>query len=231
MASRLGDIEALLERARKDLAKIENDYGESLSAKQIDPALRIDIKNLCGNLRSVLDYLARDIREAYCQSADPKARFYFPILPDRQQFEAQVDKWFPDLRAAAPDVWASLEGVQPYQIDFDWIAQFNRVNNDNKHKQLVEQTRAERHEVRVTTQGGGRVSWSPRNVRFGSGVSIGGVPVDPTTQMPVPDSSQRVQRITWVDFQFEGIGVSALGLLRRAVEGIREINQRLQKHL
>lgn len=42
---------------------------------------------LCENLRSILDYIAHDVREALCASADPKARFYFPILPSRQEFE------------------------------------------------------------------------------------------------------------------------------------------------
>ncbi len=231
MAKRREDIDALLARSSEDLAKIESGYEASLAGKQIAPALRIDIKNLCENLRSVLDYLACDIREAFCPKADPNARFYFPILPDRPQFESRVDGWFPELKAAAPDVWRQVEAVQPYHAEFHWLGEINRVNNENKHGQLVEQTRTEAQEVRVTTQGGGQVSWNPANVRFGSGVSIGGVPVDPRTQMPVPHPLQRVDRITWVDFQFEGMGVSALGLLRQAVEGVRTINDRLQAYL
>ena len=83
-------------------------------------------------------------------------------------------------------LWALLESVQPYQPGFNWLSQFNKLNNENKHGNLVEQTRKETHRVDVKTQGGGGVSWNPANVRFGPGVFIGGVPINPATQMPVP---------------------------------------------
>ncbi len=60
-------------------------------------------------------------------------------------------------------------------------------------------------------------------MKFGGGVSVGGVPVDPRTQMPVPHPSQSVARVTWVDFRFDGIGVSAIGLLRQSVAGTNSI--------
>lgn len=95
------------------------------------------------------------------------------------------------------------------------------MNNDNKHGDLVEQTRVEVKETKVTGQGGG-VSWGT-GVTFGPGVSVLGVPIDPRTQLPVPHPSVRVEQITWVDFQFAGISVSALGLLKKAIEGISGI--------
>ncbi|MCX6072401.1 MAG: hypothetical protein NTU91_16355 [Chloroflexi bacterium] len=68
-------------------------------------------------------------------------------------------------------------------------------------------------------------------MRFGSEVLIGGVPVDPRTQMPVPHPSLKVERITWVDFQFDGVGVSALGLLKAAASGIKGIVTEVERHL
>ena len=60
-------------------------------------------------------------------------------------------------------------------------------------------------------------------VTFGPGVSVMGVPIDPRTQLPVPHPSIKVERVIWVDFQFAGIGVSALGLLKNALSGIQNI--------
>ena len=149
-------------------------------------------------------------------------RFYFPILPDKKTFNARIDQWFPGLRRSAPAVVTVLEEVQPFQSDQEWLGQFNQVNNMNKHGDLVEQTRVESQRTKVTGQGGGQVSWGP-GVTFGDGVSVMGVPVDPMTQLPVPHPSIKVERITWVDFQFAGIGVSAFGLLKQARAGIGKI--------
>lgn len=226
MADRKQDIDALLARSNDDFAKIEREYNEALQVQEVSADLRIDIKNFCENLRSVLDYLAHEIREKYCPSASPKDRFYFPILPDHSTFESKMCNWFPGLKVCCSDLWDYLEAIQPYHSDSAWLGYFNRLNNENKHGCLVQQTRSERQEVRVTTQGGGRVSWNPQSVRFGPGVRIGGVPVDPRTQLPVPHPPQKVERITWVDFRFEGINVSALQLLTSTLEGIQQLSTR-----
>jgi hypothetical protein len=226
--ARADSIEALVAKAWDQLRQIEAEYAKSLYAKAVDPELRIDIKNACENMRSALDYIAHDIRERHCPTAPAKARFYFPILPDAKTFEARLNDWFPGLRKAAPGVADLLEAVQPFQLGHEWLGQFNQVNNDNKHGDLVEQVRTERPETKVTSVGGrGQVSWGS-GVTFGSGVSIMGVPVDPRTQLPVPHPSIEVERITWVDFQFGGIGVSALGLLQQTLAGIREIEAKIR---
>jgi len=65
-------------------------------------------------------------------------------------------------------------------------------------------------------------------VRFGSGVSIGGVPVDPRTQRPISHPSQVVTEIVYVDWRFTDPNVSVLPtlekiavLVRQAVEDVR----------
>ena len=221
MGSRQASTEALLKKAEGQIREIEAEYTNSLHAKAIDPALRVDIKNACENMRSVLDYLAADIRERYCPQASTSDRFYFPILPDQKAFDSRVDQWFPGLSEAAPAVVSALESVQPFQAGQEWLGHFNRLNNENKHGDLVEQTRVETQQTKVTGKGGG-VSWTS-GVRFGRGVSVMGVPIDPETQLPVPHPSVKVERITWVDFRFAGIGVSALKLLKVSFSGIRTI--------
>jgi len=230
MSNRIDSINALLERCKQDSASIEQEYNKSLHAKKIEPSLRIDIKNLCENLRSVLDYLARDIRDKFSPPAKSGERFYFPILPDSTQFNTQMPKWFPNLKTNCPDLYAYLEAVQPYQSDkTKWLGLFNRVTNENKHGDLVEQTRSETKQVKVNIQGGGSVAWNPDAVKFGSGVFIGGVPVDPRTQMPIPHPSQTIEIVTWVDFRFNGIDASALWLLKESLAGITKIVNDVQK--
>lgn len=221
MKTRKMSIEALLTRAEDDLKKIEGEYAKALNEQTIPDGLRIDIKNLTGNLRSALDYLAKDVRETHCPTANANAIFYFPILSSVADFTSKMTAWYPGLDTAEQTLWDYLESIQPYHQGMSWLSQFNRLNNENKHNDLVAQTRTETKEVRVDMPGG-RVSWNPGAVKFGSGVSIGGVPVDPGTQMPIQHPSQKVTQITWVDFRFDGIDVSAIALLRASLAGVRK---------
>jgi hypothetical protein len=230
--SRQTDITALLTKAEQQLQSIMKEYDSSLHEQAIAAPLRVDIKNYCENLRSVLDYLAHGIREKHCPSANPNDRFYFPILPDATQFSSQTAKWFPGLKAAAPAVWAELEKCQPYQLSYAWLGSFNKVNNENKHGALIAQTRQEvATRLQADIAGGGSVSWDPGSVHFGRGVFIGGVPVNPSTQMPVPDPRLKITKTVWVDFQFDGVGVSAIGLLQDALKGVKAINAALTPHI
>lgn len=230
--TRQADITALLAKAEQQFHSIMKEYNSSLHEQAIAAPLRVDIKNYCENLRSVLDYLAHGIREKYCPNANPKDRFYFPILPDATQFTSQTAKWFPGLQTMAAVAWAELEKCQPYQPGYAWLGTFNKVNNENKHGALVAQTRQEvESRVQADISGGGSVSWNPSGVRFGSGVWIGGVPVNPSTQMPVPDRRLKVTKTVWVDFHFDGIGVSAISLMQEALEGVKAINAALTPHL
>lgn len=231
MGTRKQDTAALLDRCETDIARVEQEYTESLHERHVGSGLKVDVKNLCENMRSALDYIAHDIRDTYCGGANPRSRFYFPIFETRAAFDSQVEAWYPGLKATAPELWNYLEGIQPYQAEYGWLGTFNSVNNQNKHGNLVAQTRTETEQVRVSTQGGGSVTWTPQNVKFGSGVYIGGVPVNPSTQMPVPHSSQKVEKVTWVDFRFVDEEVSALGLLRQTLVGVQRIVADVDKWL
>jgi hypothetical protein len=231
MAKRATSIQAILDRAQRDFSKLEADYQKALSLRTISADLKIDIKNISGNLRSALDYLAADIRETCCPAANPNDRFYFPVLPTVNEFRARTRQWYPSLELLRSDVWNYFESVQPFQIGCEWLGNLNRVNNENKHEDLVEQTRVDNPRVVVTTQGGGTVSWTPGSVRFGSGVYIGGVPVNPATQLPHPHPSQKVEQVVWVDFRFRDPNVSVLGLLKDSIAGAAKIATDIQQML
>jgi hypothetical protein len=230
--TRQADIAALISKAEQQLSAIMKAYDSSLHAQTIATPLRVDIKNFCENLRSVLDYLAHDLRARYCPNADPADRFYFPVLPDAAQFAARMQRWFPRLETTAPQVFAELERVQPYQPGYAWLGHFSKLNNENKHGALVAQTRQEvGTRVQVDIADGGSVSWDPKAVRFGNGVYIGGVPVNPDTQMPIPNPRLQITRTTWVDFHFDGVPVSAIALLKEVMNGVSAINAAISTYL
>lgn len=230
--SRKTDIEALFNRVDKILPKINEEYEKALHSKTISADLKIDIKDYFGNLRSVLDYLAHDIVDKHCPSADTKDNLYFPIRADQTSFDNAMKKSYPDLKTNCKAAYDILEAVQPFKkSENNWLAHFNKLNNENKHERLVVQKRNETKRVNVDIKGGGSVSWNPSGVTFGSGVFIGGVPVNPQTQMPHPSATQTVTIETWVDFQFEDINVSAIWLTRESLKQIQNIYSDLKNKI
>ena len=228
MIVRKSQIDALLLKSKNQLDDISEEYKNSLTNQNISNLLKVDIKNFCENLRSVLDYLAHEIHEQYCSSSS-NSRFYFPILSNNSQFTSRMNHWFPSLSTKSITLYSFLESIQPYQPNYTWLGYFNKVNTENKHGSLVQQTRKETTTITVKSNlVGSSVTWNPENVKFGSGVSLIGIPVDPTTQMPIPSPTQTVTKTIWVDFIFDGINQSALKLLNDSFVGISHICKKLE---
>lgn len=200
------DIEALFEEAESQLQEIKSEYEKSLNDKEVKPRLKILIKNYLENLRSVLDYIAHDIHDHYVQCGKEHI-IYFPLRNDPQKFSEAVQRYFHVLQNTAPSAFSFLEKCQVFtdsgnEILFKMISLVNR----KKHDQLTPQTREEILTRVEVSRGSASMSWDPRNVRFGLGVSTMGVPIDPNTQMPLPEPSIQVKKTIWVNFTFDEIG-------------------------
>lgn len=221
---RASSIEALLRRAAADAGGLQAAYQASLHAKHISDDLRVQIKTIFENLRSCLDYMAHDIFESKCPGAKKPNRLYFPIRQSATEFQQALAADFPGLITSAPTVCAALEAVQPYNDP--WLGKFNKLNNHNKHQNLVEQSRTEAPQVTVS-RGGGSVSWGP-GVTFGSGVSVMGVLIDPRTQMPVPNNVVQTNVVTWVDFRFAEVDEPVFGFVDSSVKNITKLFHALQ---
>lgn len=225
--SRRKNIEALLARAEKSVTPLKADYDAALKAKTISEDIKIDIKNIFENLRSALDYLAHDISE-HLAGSQP-ARLYFPIRQTPADFDQAMAKDYPGVRESHPAVYAVLKQAQPFNDP--WLGQFNALNNNSKHQDLVEQTRTESKHVSVTSPiGGGGVSWGP-GVTFGGGVSVMGVPIDPRTQLPVPNNQVKTEITIWVDFKFKDNGLSVIPFIQESIKRVAALHEQISKHI
>lgn len=216
---RASAIEALLRRATADFGDVRTAYQASLHEKIVRDDLKVAIKNIFENLRSCLDYLAQEMFENCCGAAKKPDRLYFPIRPTAAEFATAIAKDFPGLPANAKGVHDILEAVQPYQDP--WLGKFNKLNNHNKHQDLVEQTRTESRQVTVR-RGGGSVSWSG-GVTFSGDVRVMGVPIDPRTQLPVPGSDAKVEAVTWVSFRFHETGDLVIPFVDESIRKVTKL--------
>ncbi|MBA4317160.1 MAG: hypothetical protein C0412_02055 [Flavobacterium sp.] len=221
---RAKSIEALLKKSSSDYENLKREYELSLNEKHVSEELKVAIKNIFENLRSCLDYLAHDIFETHCSSAKEPDRLYFPIRVTSNEFIQTVTKDYPNLQSNSKSVYDIIEAIQPFH-DL-WLGQFNKLNNENKHQNLVEQTRKESRQVTVSS-GGGSVSWGS-GVTFGSGVNVMRVPIDPRTQMPIPNTITKTEVITWVDFRFSEIGQSVLPFIELSLKNVDKLFQDLK---
>lgn len=206
--SKFVDINAVLKKAKTSLNLIEEKYNESLHDQEISAELLVEIKDYLGNLRSALDYLRRKV-----------SKHNFPICKTEKEFENATTDLNSDLKIA-------IKKWQPFQNN-QWIEWFNTLNNKSKHMTLIPQKRKE--DVRVTVSSpnnGGSVSWGD-GVTFGDGVSVMGVPINPQTQMPVPNNIVKTKKTIWVSFEFEHenlpCGISALPFLKECFDKITKM--------
>ena len=219
-------IKALISKSWRDFQTLKQDYKRSLDQEVILEEMKIDIKNIFENLRSCLDYMAHDIFE-FCENGKKLGKLYFPIRWSRKDFDQVVKKDFPSLHDKNPDIYKILERVQPYNND--WLSKFNKLNNNNKHKDLVEQTKTISRQVTVSSDQGS-VSWGP-GVTFGSGVSVMGVPIDPKTQMPISNNQVKTDVTIWVDFRFKENGESVLSFMELSIRNIEQVFRDLSAHI
>lgn len=220
---RLEDIGVLLEVADEQLEKIEAEYRKSLNGQAISPKLPAYIKNYLENLRSPLDYIAREVCEKIL--AKTKAHItYFPISCENSKaFIAYMNKYFPGLDVANKQLYTVLEEIQTYNHSgCQALPKLSKLVNENKHNQLSPQTQTERKGLEIEFPGGSRISMGPGSSISGGGIiSSGGGWISPGGGTISGDSPARVggggvnQTITrWISFTFDATSDNVLNLLK-----------------
>nr|WP_319554572.1 hypothetical protein [uncultured Vibrio sp.] len=226
--NRSDNTQALLNKAKKDFVVLQKAYEESLAQQVISAELKVDVKNIFENLRSCLDYIAHDIHSACIGGQKPK-RLYFPIRQSKVEFDQAIAKDFSGLELSHKGVYDLIENIQSYNDS--WLGKFNKLNNNNKHQDLEEQTRTESKRVTVSSpKRGGSVSWG-EGVSFGSGVSVMGAAIDPSTQLPEADSNVMTEITIWVDFKFQDNGESIIPFIEQSINKVEKLFLELGAHI
>lgn len=214
--SKFNDVNAVLNKAKVLIEKIEAEYKNSLSTQNVSDDLLVDIKDYLGNLRSALDYLRAKV-----------SKHNFPICKTEKEFENATT----DLSDKFKKV---IKKFQPFQGN-DWIYWFNILNNKSKHLTLIPQVRKEQKTMTAKTENVS-VTMPIDNPNFSvhqgnnCKVTLGGVPVKFTNQgiIPLAPGLQR-EITTWVSFEFDNSScaelpnnISALPFLKQCFEKITQ---------
>ena len=225
MANRLDQATALVQDAKTRFSQLKAEYEKSLHDREIRVQLQVAIKGILDGLRSALDYVAYDLYERFGDRSQ-NAKVYFPIAAKgarQNDFRSLAGKNIPGLPDRRPDLVDLLESFQGFaSAENQWLPDLATLSIENKHTNLTPQTRTEDERITVRSSGGA-VSWNPNLVKFGSGVSVLGAPIDPNTQLPVAGPQHTVRREIWVDFWFATTGQSVLPFLDICTKGTDRI--------
>lgn len=180
-----------------------------------------DIARFIEDCQRALDWTATDIDRTYGRASDRSP--YYPLHDAPANFAAAMARDFPTV---PQPVYDAMDRHQPYQRDKESLGYLHNLARVNKHQDFTPQTRTETRRIRASG-GGAVVEWDPGAVTFGSGVSIGGVPVDARTQRPVPSPTQEVTEIIYVGWNFVNPNVPVLptleSLSRLIVEAVTDV--------
>ena len=245
----------LLDASEVSLAQIETLDRQSLASQRINTQLRIEIKHVLDDLRSALDYAAKELYDRFCTQGRGNLGG-FPIFRQQQHFANSTNGMLPGLRRSRPDIYDKLESYQPYTCpDNEWLGKLNVLRGDSNHDDFSAQTRREERGTQLTDEQGRSVSWNEDvrypsqggiefkergKLRFGPGGSVefgpnGAKPlgrtVDPKTQIPLTRPGDKVAPLVWVDFRFDAIDESVLPFLRVCVQKVRAIVKQLEQAL
>jgi len=58
-----------------------------------------------------------------------------------------------------------------------------------------------------------------------------GVPIDPRTQMPVPNPDAKVEVVVWVGFHFKEIGQPVLPFIEASIRNVDKLFRALAPHI
>lgn len=134
------DIGTLLKRTYADTHKIILTTLKS-DASNFNSDLKLDLKNLLENYKSLLDYTAHYIADNCSPVPSPK-KVYFPIANlgvSREDFIKSLNRSFPKLQSLNHSLFEYLLQIQYFNNDH-CLAELNQLANSFKHQGLAEFT-------------------------------------------------------------------------------------------
>jgi len=227
------DIQSQLDRAKELLQELERACNNDLQAKNVSGKTKNLSQEVLLKIRHLLDQAIYKFFEKHYlpNLSDPdkkSARVYFPIVSKKEDLKSILGRAkMSDLGMKYCNFYQFLDSIQPYNQDYLWLRHLADYSSE-KHIRLTPQTKTETRRVTVSRDGGS-VSWTP-GATFGKGVSIMGVPIDPSTQLPVPNDLVKTKIENWISFLFEGSNVNVLWLCKKSVEDGEKIIQKILEY-
>ena len=125
-----------------------------------------------------------------------------------------------------PKLYALLYNAQPFvSKENEILSEIDEHGSKKKHRELSFQEKeivGER--ITFSINSGGSVSWDPSCVKFGRGVSINGVPINPNTQLPYyKPSTHTLKKERLISVKFHDKNIDVLQFCRQSIDTVQTI--------
>lgn len=233
------EIKSILDRADELLKDLEEEYKDCLQTHKITAWSKNITHEVFEKLRSALDQTMMRAWEKYISpnlsdQQKKRVRVYFPVAGDLNSFHSTLGRGsMTNLDKINKKLYDFLLNQQPFtSADNQWLDLLNKIVAEGKHIRLTPQKRIETiNRVKVTSSGGGSVSWDPSCVKYGSEVKVLGAPIDPKTQRIVPTPGVTEKLEIWVSFILERYKVNAFGFCKEACQKARVLTEEMVSFL
>lgn len=216
------------------MQELEKACNDDLQAKSVSGKTKNLSQEVLLKVRHLLDQAVYKFFKKYyfdnLSDSDKKsAKIYFPIVSKKEDLKSVLSRAkMSELETDHQDFYQYLDSIQPYNQNYLWLRYLADYSSE-KHIRLTPQIKTETKRV-IVSRGGGSVSWG-HGVTFGGGVSVMGVPIDPTTQLPIPNNIVETKIENWVSFLFEGSNINVLWLCKKSVEDGEKIVKKVLEYL
>ena len=221
-------LKAQLERTNELIIELETEYDKCLDKKDVSDRAGVVTHEVIEKLSNILDQSARMIWRKHLAISltdqdKRRAMIYFPKSKDRHSFDSTIGRWMiKDLEKNNPKIFNFFLSKQPFlSSNNNWLEILGQLASQ-KHIDLVPQKKEEITHIKISSKAG-TVHLISEQVKFGSGVSILGAPVDPNTQriIPTPGVEEKIEK--WVSFVLEGYGLNALEFCKDTYNKVKNI--------
>ncbi|HLC31063.1 MAG TPA: hypothetical protein VJK51_00180 [Candidatus Nanoarchaeia archaeon] len=185
-----------IERAKELNTELKKELQNNISSTDVSLKIRNITEEIFVKLRICLDktilfYLSK---KNYLLD---NSYLYFPISKNNSDFNSVLKNYgLGDLNYKLPPFFNLILSFQPFSSpDKEILTILQEKGSREKHQFLIKEKREANHISTTFKSTNGEVSWSKQGARFGNGVYINGVQINPITQEPVfiPSTHQLIR--------------------------------------
>jgi len=224
-----------LDRAEELLDELEAEYNKSLNNKLVSDRALVISHEIIEKLSNILDQTAFKIWSKIVainlsnkEKSKIEKRIYFPAQLEEEDFNNKLTEWkAKNAQTTYPNLYNFFKKLQPFNSPNNLWIKYLKELASKKHVGLIPQKRQEITNITYSNVYG-TVIFTAESVKFGSGASILGAPVNPVTQriVPTPGVNEKIEK--WITFKFEGYDLDALGFCKNAYIQTKNITENAQ---
>ena len=222
-------LESQITRANELYSELESEVKKDIINSRVSPRTSEITEDILTKLSNCLDKGINQYRQSKNQSISTS--LYFPICDDEKEFKETLKRYkLNDIAEKDPKLLALLRNVQPFNSkEYVILSEIHERGSREKHRTLsLQEKETVGERITLSNNSGNAVSWNSSCVKFGAGVGILGVPVDPKTQLPhyvPPTHSLKKER--FISVKFQGKNLDVLQFCRQSINEVQKITNQI----